>query len=309
MLAVIHGACILTDRKIDETFDRAVLTELRNIDGIAVRRKEIDDLKLALCDRTGLITEENVQGPCCLDTDRLADKDVMVEHAARILHENERDHERQTFRDRTDDDNDRKRYRIDDLGKDCLEAHSEECGHAAGLQDIERNVQYGNHGRADIAEYRDLMGKFRKLDLQRGIRLVFLHFLGHFSHHGLEAYLADVKSALTVDNDCPSEQRMFVDKGISRDIVPEIKALIRCSLLTFLRLTVQCGVIDPDRSVDQDTVRRDLVACLQQDLVAADNVVHLNDSDDPVALRLTFILLRAVLQLAVLGIARDVGLR
>ena len=109
VLAVIHGACILTDRKIDETFDRAVLTELRNIDGIAVRRKEIDDLQLALCDRTGLITEENIQRPCCLDTDRLADKDIVVEHAARILHENERDHERQTFRDRADDDNDRKR--------------------------------------------------------------------------------------------------------------------------------------------------------------------------------------------------------
>ena len=60
MGCIKHGLCILTDGKIHKTFYLAVFTQLCNINGIAVAGKEIDHFKHTFCDRSCLITEENV---------------------------------------------------------------------------------------------------------------------------------------------------------------------------------------------------------------------------------------------------------
>ena len=60
MGCIKHGLCILTDGKIHKTFYLAVFTQLCNINGIAVSGKEIDHFKHTFCDRSCLITEQNV---------------------------------------------------------------------------------------------------------------------------------------------------------------------------------------------------------------------------------------------------------
>ena len=101
---------------------------------------------------------------------------------------------------------------------------------------------------------------------------------------------------------------MSVHEGVAGDVVRQLEGLVRRRLGALLRLAVESGVVHLQRAVDQHAVRRYLVAGLEEDLVPHHHVIHVDDGDQAVAVDLALVLLGAVLQLAVLGVAGHAGL-
>ena len=171
-----------------------------------------------------------------------------------------------------------------------------------------RQIKQCDHDRANVSEGRDLLCEFCKLYFERRIRLVLLHLLRHLAHHGLQTDFPDIEDTLPVKDHCPAEQGILVHKRVARDVVRQLYTRVCRRLLALLRLSVQRRVIHLERTVDQDTVRRNLVARLKQDLVADHDIIHLDHCHDSVPVYLTLVLLSAVLELAVLSIARHASL-
>ena len=101
---------------------------------------------------------------------------------------------------------------------------------------------------------------------------------------------------------------MGVHEGVAGDVFRQLEGFVRRGLGALLRLAVEGGVVHLQSAVDQHAVRRHLVAGLEEDLVPHHHVVHVDDRDQSVAVDLALVLLGAVLQLAVLGIAGHAGL-
>ena len=96
---------------------------------------------------------------------------------------------------------------------------------------------------------------------------------------------------------------MSVYEGVAGDLLGQMGLALCRGLGALLRLAVQGGVVYLQSAVYQYAVRRDLVAGLEQHLVAHHHVVHIDHRDHAVAVDLALVLLRAVLQLPVFGVA------
>ena len=103
-LLVVHGGGVHADGEFQLFIQSRMFLDL--CEDTPACGKELHDLKLSARDRARLVAEEDVQRARRLDTDRTAHKDAAREHAARILHEHERDHERQPLGHGADDDED-----------------------------------------------------------------------------------------------------------------------------------------------------------------------------------------------------------
>ena len=308
MGSIKHGLCIFTDGKIHKAFDFTVSAQLIDFNGIAVPGKEIYNFEHTFCDRSGLITEQDIQRTCRLDTFCFSYQNVVIEHLACILHQYQRNHQRQTFRNGTDDDHDCQRNGFHNVFYDRLDTHCKICGNTACLHDKVSQIQYSDHDRTDVTKGGNLFCEFGKLDFQRRIRLIFLHLFRHLTHHGLQANFAYVQNTFTVKYNGSAEQGMCIHKGITCDIICQLKILCCRRFFTFFRLSVQSGVVHTQCTVDQHTVCRDLVSGLQQDLISDYNIIDIDHGDHAVPVDFALVFFRIVFQLTVLGIACDTGL-
>ena len=263
---------------------------------------------MALGDGAGLVAEEDIQRPCGLDALRLPYQHIVVQHLAGVLHQHQGNHQRQALGHRADNDYNGQRHRFHKVLDDLCPAGGQIGAEPAGRDHKVAQIHHRDHRGADVAEAGDHVGQLGQLDLQRGVGLVVLHLLRHFSHHGLQAHLLNVHHALAVEEHRPPEQGMLVHKGVSRDLVGQVELPFGGGFFALLRLAVQGGVVHPQGAVDQNAVRRHLVARLKQNLVPNHHVVHINHRDHTVAVGLALVLFGAVLQLPVLGVAGHAGL-
>ena len=238
MLYVKHGLGIFTNGKVQKLLYLFVPGQLRNRDHLPVRCEELHHLQAAFGDRTCLVAEQDVERSCSLDSFRLSHKDVVVQHLTGILHQHQRDHKRQTLRNRTDDDHDGKGNRFHDILDDLLHAHGEIRRKSPCRHDKIGKIQDCNDRRAHIAEHGDLTCQFGQLHFQRRIDIILLHLIRHPAHHGLKSDLPYVQNAFPVKDNRSAEQRMPIHEGIAGDLIRQFKAFLCSRLLTLLRLAV-----------------------------------------------------------------------
>ena len=288
--------------------DLAILIQLIERDGDAVSGEEFHHFQMALGNGTGLVAEQNVQRACGFNAFCLTYQNVVVQHLAGVLHQNQRDHQRQTFGNCTNDDNDCQRHCFHNVLDDGGDVLCKVSCKAAAAQNEVAEVHHGNDDCADVAEGRDLVCQLGELDLQRGVRFVALHFLCHLAHHGCQTDLLHLQNAFAVKNHNASEQGVLINEGVAGDFLCQHHLFGCCKLLAFFGFTVEGGVVDLQCAINENTVSGYLVAGLQQNQIAHNHVVHVDDGDHAVAVNLAFVLLGAVLQLSVLGVAGDAGL-
>ena len=149
----------------------------------------------------------------------------MVKHLACILHQHEGDHQRKSFRNCTDDDDNCQRKSPYNIFDNRFNPHCQVLGNSARLHNKVSKVKYGNQNRTDITKRGNLFCKFGKFYFQRRIRLVFLHLFCHFSHHGLQSDLAYIKNTFAVKYHCSAEQGVCIDKGVACDVIFQLKIL------------------------------------------------------------------------------------
>ena len=238
VLCVKHGLCILSDRQIQQALYPRMPGKLRNRNHLPVCGKEFHDLQTSFGNGTGLITEQDIQRARGLDSFRFSYKHIVVQHPAGILHQHQRDHQRQSLRNCTDNDHDRKGYCIYNVLDDLLGAGGKVCRYSSCRHNKIGKIQNGNHGCAHIAEYRDLACQFGQLHLQRRIHIVLLHLVRHPAHHGLKSDFSYIQNSFAVEHNRSAEQGMCIHKGISGDLVRQFKAVFRRRLLTLFRLAV-----------------------------------------------------------------------
>ena len=296
VLVVKERACVLADAQVQGL---GHLGRSGDVGRPAAAVKKLDDLKLALGDGARLIAEQDVERTGGLDADGLAHKHIDLEQLARVLHEDKGDDERQALRHGADDDGDGDRDGVHDVAQDRNAASRQISGQAAREHDKVDEVGQGDDDRAHVAKDRDLPGQLVELDFKGRVRLLVLHVLGHLAHHGGEADLLDDHIALAVEHGRAAEQAVCIDEGIARDGLRDGKALWGLGLGALLGLAVERAVIDRERALGQDAVGQDLVARLQQDDVADNHVVSLNDLDDAVTDDLDRVLLLGSLEVAV----------
>ena len=107
----------------------------------AVCRKKFNDLQLSARNGSGLVTKENIQRACRLNPYGTAHEHPTRKHTARILHEHKGDHQRQPLRNRTDDDEDSKRDRLNGIHEDLLPPHHNVCLKSACTQGEEHHIE------------------------------------------------------------------------------------------------------------------------------------------------------------------------
>ena len=117
----------------------------------------------------------------------------------------------------------------------------------------------------------------------------------------------DVHNTFAVEQHRAAEQGMLVHKGVAGDFIGQLHIRLRRVLGALLRLAIEGGVVHLQMSGNEDTVRRDFVTGLEQDLVADHHVVHIDDDHNAVPVNFTLVFLGAVFQLAVLGITGHAG--
>ena len=161
---------------------------------------------MALGDGAGLIAEKDVQRARGLDALRLAHQHVVVQHLAGVLHEHQGDHQRQALRHSAHDDDHGQRHRLDHVLDDLRGAEGRVGAEAAGGEDEVAHVHHCDDHGADVAELGDHARQLGKLHLQGRVRLVVLHLLCHFAHHGGKAHLLHVHDAFAVKEHRAAEQ-------------------------------------------------------------------------------------------------------
>ncbi len=110
VLCVKHGLCVLSDRQIQRVLHSRMPGKLRKRDHLTVCGEKFHHLQTSFGNRAGLVTEQNIQRTCRFDSFRFSHQHVVIQHLAGILHQYQRDHKRQSFRNRADNDHDCKRY-------------------------------------------------------------------------------------------------------------------------------------------------------------------------------------------------------
>ena len=82
---------------------------------------------------------------------------------------------------------------------------------------------------------------------------------------------------------------MGVHKCVACDIFCKLDSFARSRFLTFLRLSVQRGIVDPQAAGDEDAVCRNLIAGLQEHLVSYNYIIHINHCHQAISVYLAFI--------------------
>ena len=114
------GTCIVADGKVDEFLKRLRDIRICRID-LVTAINEFDGFQMSLGNCACLVAEENVEAPSRLDARYFADEDVVFKHLSHILGGNDGNHERESFRDSHDDDDNRKDNRVNEVISDCHE--------------------------------------------------------------------------------------------------------------------------------------------------------------------------------------------
>ena len=136
---VIHGGGVHADREFQLFVEHRMLRE--RAENPAIRRKEVHHLKLSTRDRARLVTEENVQRARRLNANRAAHENTACEHPARVLHQHERNHERQPLGHGADDDEDRKRDCLNQIHENLTPPEHDICLQPTRTQGKEHHVE------------------------------------------------------------------------------------------------------------------------------------------------------------------------
>ena len=133
----------------------------------------------------------------------------------------------------------------------------------------------GNRDRdaADVAKIADLPRERRELELERRVAVVIpLQLARDLTVEGLVAERRRPHHGISVADDRAAERLVRMEEVCT--LLRLRIALHRRGLGRLLRLPVQNGLVDLDRSLADDAVCRDLVARLQKDVVAHDDLVN-----------------------------------
>ena len=297
--AVDDGARIVAHAEVHELLkSRAQLA----VSGILRARTvdESDGFELSLRDRARLVTEKEVQAARRLDARDLPHEHVVLEHLAHVLRRDDGDHQRQTLGHGDDDDDDGEHDGVDEVMRDDEPVRTvrHDTRHIEAVVDDEALKHEGDGDRhaADVAEVADLMREVRELHLQGRIAiLIRLQFARDLAVERLVAERRRAHHSVAAADDGAAEHLVRMEEV--RAFLRFLIALCRRRLCRFLRLAVQYRLIDLNRAVANDAVRRDLVARLQQHEIAHDDLVDGNLRQRAVAVHLTLDERRFLLQL------------
>ena len=112
---IIHRRRILPDGNPQIVADFRILFQFFEGNDQSVRREKFHDFQLSFCNRTGLVAEKYIQRSGSLDAFCFADKHIVVQHFAGILHKDNGNHQRKSFRNRADNNYDGYGYCIDQI--------------------------------------------------------------------------------------------------------------------------------------------------------------------------------------------------
>ncbi len=288
-LAGDHGQGVLMDRQGQNVLQLAAYL----VKGLGFMQRAVDEgdrLQFALGDGTGLIGEQDIQGACGFDTCYFSYQDVVLEHFAHVLRGNYRDHQRKSLGDGHNDDDYCKHYGLDNRFKQGCPlkyALSEQKSLNSALAHEQCLCKHCdcNSDTADVAELAYAVSQLAKLELERSFAVVLdLELARDLAVNGFVADHRHFHNGVAGTYDASAENLV---------LVVEVKALVGVGpalgggdLLCLAALAVQHGLIHLDVAVDDDTVRRDLVAGLEQDRVADNDVVDGNLRDLAVAVYL-----------------------
>ena len=299
LLAVDDGARIVAHAEVHELLKSRAQLAVSDI----LRARTVDEsdgFELSLRDRARLIAEKEVQAARRLDARDLSDEHVVFEHLAHVLRRDDGDHQRQTLGHGDDDDDDGEHDGVDEVMRDDEPVRTvrHDTRHIEAVVDDEALKHEGDGDRhaADVAEVADLMREVRELHLEwRVAILVRLQLARDLAVERLVAERRRAHHSVAAADDGAAEHFVRVEEV--RAFLRFLIALCRRRLCRFLRLAVQYRLIDLNRAVANDAVRRDLVARLQQHEIAHDDLVDGNLRQRAVAVDLTLNERRFLLQL------------
>ena len=167
MMFIKHGRSIFTNRNMKFFTYVRVIFNLFSVNDRSITTEKLNHFHLAFCDGSSLITEQNIQSTCGLDSFCFSNQNIMSQHFAGILHQYQGDHKRKSFRYGTDNDHNSESQCIDHIHEDILPALYHVSGRTASQNHKMDHIQKGDHCGPGIANPGDLSCKNGEFYLQR----------------------------------------------------------------------------------------------------------------------------------------------
>ena len=166
MMFIKHGRSIFTNRNMKFLTYVRVIINLFSVNDRSITTEKLNHFHLAFCDGSSLITEQNIQSTCGLDSFCFSNQNIVIQHFACILHQYQGNHKRKSFRYCTDNDHNSEGQCVDHIHENILPAlYHVSCRTAC--QNYKMNhIQKGNHYSTSIANLGDLSCQNREFYLQ-----------------------------------------------------------------------------------------------------------------------------------------------
>ena len=196
---------------------------------------------------------------------------MVMQHFAHIERRNYRNHQRQTFRYRHNNNNNRQDYSLHQIGNYCCHISKICCKAACQIYLMQYYRNCYQH-TAGITEFTYLLCQSLQLQLQRTVTFIILQLLRQLSVNRIITNLHSLHHSGAFYHNAATEQLMFIQK-INFTVIP--LELSRCnSFFSFLAFAVQCCLIKLQRTIQQNTICRNFITCLQDNGITDYNIIN-----------------------------------
>ena len=198
---------------------------------------------------------------------------MVMQHFAHIKRRNYRNHQRQAFRYCHNNNNNRQDYSLHQIGNYCCHVSKVRCKAACQIYLMQHYRNCYQH-TAGITEFTYLLCQSLQLQLQRTVTFIILQLLRQPAINGIIAYLHSLHHRSTFYHNAATEQLMFIKK-VNFPVIP-LKVSRCSSFFSFLAFTVQCCLVQLQRSFQQNAVCRYFITSLQNNCLTYYNIINSN---------------------------------
>ena len=198
---------------------------------------------------------------------------MVMQHFAHIERRNYRNHQRQAFRYRHNNNNNRQDYSLHQIGNYCCHIGKISCKAACQIYLMQYYRNCYQH-TAGITEFTYLLCQSFQFKLQRTITLIILQLLRQLAVNGIITDFHSLHHSGAFYHNAATEQLMFIKK-VNFTVIPLKVSRCNC-FFSFLAFAVQRCLVQLQCSIQQNTVCRYFITSLQNNCITDYNIINSN---------------------------------